>query len=342
MLRLACLIFLVIGLRFSAQTDLYRQLDSILTSPNNNPFSGVVFIAADKKPQYMKVMGFSDLDHRNPLQLNDKFVIGSISKQITAVLVLQLYEQGKLKLNDPISKYLKSVPNTWDTVTIDQLLSHTHGIIGLDKPLVFKPGSRFMYSQHGYQLLAMITEKITGLTFAEQSRLLFKKCGMKNTCHPSFLKPGELVTCFTRSANGSYTVEAKSLEGFPAAGGFVSTAGDLFIWNQCLYGGKLISNPVLKLMLSPKKNAVRDHPIFGNTLYGYGITVNNEGTDQFGQTGFADGFACMDFYFPSRKRSVIVLQNTVYDPSDMKKTFYYHKQIVARVKKAVIKSQGKK
>jgi D-alanyl-D-alanine carboxypeptidase len=318
-----------LSLSVFAQKKLSSSLDSLLDSKHADSFSGIVLISETEKPQYFKTFGFKDLNKIVKIQPDDRYVIGSISKQITAVLVLQQYEKGKLQLSDPISKYLSIIPSTWDIVTIDQLLSHTHGIINLNKPLAFQPGSKFMYSQHGYELLAQILEKVTGVSFAEQSRILFNKCQMKNSCHPSFLKKGELVTCFTKQADGSMTIETKSLEGFPAAGGFVSTAGDLAIWNSFLFGGKLLNDTTLKLLIAPKRNAVRDHPIFGKTEYGYGITIYHaDGIAQYGQTGFADGFASMNFYFPATKTSVIALENIVYDPEDMKKTFYYHTQIL--------------
>jgi D-alanyl-D-alanine carboxypeptidase len=309
--------------------NLNLSLDSLLSQAKSNPFSGVVLISKGGKDQYFKTFGFANLDHTSKVKATDKFVIGSISKQITAVLILQLYEKGKLRLSDPISTYLSIIPTSWDTITIDQLLSHTSGIVRLEKPLAFKPGSKFMYSQHGYELLAQISEKVTNISFAEQSRTLFNTCKMKNSCHPSFLKKGELVTCFTKQPNGSFVIETKSLESFPAAGAFVSTAGDLAIWNKCLFGGKLLKDSTLKLMITPKKNAVRDHPIFGKTEYGYGITMCNiDAIEQYGQTGFADGFASMDFYFPNTKTSVIALENIVYNPDDLKETFYYHTQIL--------------
>jgi D-alanyl-D-alanine carboxypeptidase len=312
------------------------KLDSLLSLKQPNPYNGIVLVSKGSKQQYFKTFGFKDLNHTIKIKSDDKFVIGSISKQITAVLILQQYQKGALKLSDPITKYFSFIPQDWDTITIDQLLSHTHGITKLDKPLAFTPGSTFMYSQHGYELLAQILEKVTKVSFAEQSKILFKNCGMNNTCHPSYLKTGELVTCFTGKPDGSVFIETRSLEAFPAAGAFVSTACDMAIWNKCVFGGRLLNDSTLKLMISPKKNAVRDHPVFGKTIYGYGITIDNSmDIEQYGQTGFADGFACMNFYFPTTKTSIIAFENIVYNPDDMTETFYYHKQILDLLKKTL-------
>ncbi|MFL5752250.1 MAG: serine hydrolase domain-containing protein [Bacteroidia bacterium] len=305
-----------------------------MEASTNNPFSGIVLIAQQEKEIYFRSSGHKDQDHKVKIKKDDRFVVGSISKQFTAVMVLQQYEKGNLKLSDPISKYLSSIPQNWDTITIHQLLTHTHGIVRLEQALAFKPGSKFMYSQHGYELLAQILEKVTRKSFAEQSRILFQKCKMKSTCHPSFLKQADLVVCFTGQENGTLLTETKSLEGFPAAGCFISSASDLIKWNQLLFGGQLLNDSTLKLMTSPQKNAIRDHPVFSLTNYGYGITISKaNGLEQVGQTGFADGFASMNFYFPATKTSVVVLENIAYDPGDLKKTFYYHTRILDYLRK---------
>lgn len=85
----------------------------------------------------------------------------------------------------------------------------------------------------------------------------------------------------------------------------------------------------MKMLKTKQNGAVRNHPIFGITEYGYGITVDTKETIlQFGQTGFAPGFVSMSFYFPKTKTSVIVLSNVAYDTNDLKKTFYYPTEIL--------------
>ena len=82
-------------------------------------------------------------------------------------------------------------------------------------------------------------------------------------------------------------------------------------------------------MTTKQDRAIRNHPLFGLTEYSYGITIDDkDGILQWGQTGFAPGFVSMNFYFPHEKMSVIILENVAYDISDLKKTFYYHTQIL--------------
>jgi D-alanyl-D-alanine carboxypeptidase len=87
-------------------------------------------------------------------------------------------------------------------------------------------------------------------------------------------------------------------------------------------------------MLTMKQNgAVRNHPLFGNTEYGYGITIDTkENILQLGQTGFTPGFVSMNFYFPKTKTSVIILENIAYDVNDLKKTFIYHTEILKKIR----------
>ncbi|MBG7610695.1 serine hydrolase, partial [Polaribacter sp. BAL334] len=92
----------------------------------------------------------------------------------------------------------------------------------------------------------------------------------------------------------------------------------------------------MNLLKTKQNGAVRDHPIFGITEYGYGITVDTkENILQFGQTGFAPGFISMNFYFPKTKTSVIVLSNIAYDTDDLKKTFYHHTELLKMIRNEI-------
>jgi len=135
----------------------------------------VVLISQNDTIIYSKAKGYSDFENKTELEASDLFVIGSISKQITAVLVLKEMENGALKLDDPIQKFLPELKQSWaKEVTIHHLLTHTHGIIDINIPLAFQPGSTFQYSQLGYQLLANILEHTQKKSFKEISMEFFK------------------------------------------------------------------------------------------------------------------------------------------------------------------------
>ena len=132
--------------------------------------------------------------------------------------------------------------------------------------------------------------------------------------------------------------ETKTFQNYVAAGSFISTVNDLKIWNSLFYNGKLLKSKTMKLLETKQKGAVRDHPIFGITEYGYGITIDTkENILQFGQTGFSPGFISMNFYFPKTQTSVIVLENVAYETDDLKKTFFYHTEILKVIRNEIKK-----
>ena len=322
---------------FGQQKIIDKQIDSIISTKTTKPFNGVILVSQNGQTKYSKTFGYSDIDKKEPLKLNSQFVIGSISKQFTAVLVIREFDKGNIDLFTPIKKYLPELTQSWaDTVAIHHLLTHMHGITQLDKPTTFKVGTQYSYSQIGYNLLAKIIERTSGKSFAELSKNLFEKCGMKNTFHPDIKEYNNLVKGYTESENSKIEFETETFQNYVAAGSFISTAEDLNIWNKKFYSGKLLKSKTMKMVETKQNGAVRDHPIFGITDYGYGITVDTkENILQFGQTGFAPGFISMNFYFPKTKTSVIVLENVAYETDDLKKTFHYHTEILKIIRNKI-------
>lgn len=314
-----------------------KQIDSLISAKTSKPFNGIILISHNGQTKYVESFGYSDIENRTALKLNDQFVIGSISKQFTAVLVLREVNKGNIDLFTPIRKYLPELSQNWaDTVTVHHLLTHMHGITQLGKSTAFKVGTQYSYSQIGYDLLAKIIEKSSGKSFAELSKNLFKECGMENTFHPDIMKYNNLVKGYTENKNGEIEQETETFQNYVAAGSFISTVNDLSIWNSLFYSGKLLKKKTMKMVQTKQNGAVRNHPIFGITEYGYGITIDTkENIVQYGQTGFAPGFISMNFYFPKTKTSVVVLENIAYDTNDLKKTFYYHTEILKTVRNEI-------
>ncbi len=316
------------------------KIDSLLNNTDVKGFSGVVLVAKNDCTAYLKTAGFADIKSQTPIRENNQFVIGSISKQITAVMVLQAYERGEVELQKVIRTYLPKLPQSWaDTVTVHHLLTHMHGIVSLDSPLTFKPGTRFAYSQLGYDILANILEKTSGKTFADLSAALFARCKMTNTYHPDQkgkTKAG-LAKGYTGTTEGELVFEPHSFRNYVAAGSFISNAPDMVRWNQCLHQGKLLKPVTYELMTT--RYATRQHPIFGTIEYGYGLTFDkNESKIKIGALGFAPGYVSANFYFPQSQTSVVILQNTANYLPDFRKTFFYQVQILDIVKKEVVKS----
>ncbi|PKB42502.1 CubicO group peptidase (beta-lactamase class C family) [Cellulophaga sp. RHA19] len=309
---------------------LTSKIDSIISE---NKFNGVISISTDSIDIYSKSFGFSDLENKTKIDIKDQFVIGSISKQITAVLILREYEKGKIGLNDTIGKYLTEISQPWaKLVTIHQLLTHTHGITDLDKPLEFKEGSQFHYSQLGYELLAQILQKVTRKTFRGLSTELFDKYGLKNTFHPKNKVYKNLVKGYEENENGILEFTKNSLYNFVAAGSFISNLEDLKRWNQLLFSEKLVKKETLELMKT--KYATRIHPIFETVEYGYGLLFKDgEQNIQIGALGYAPGFVSACYYYPQTNLNLVVLENTANNLNDFKKTFIVHTEIMELIRK---------
>jgi len=322
-------------------SEFSKKIDALIEEKSEKPFSGVILITKNGNTIYNKAYGYSNIEEKTPLKTDDQFIIGSISKQFTAILVLQEYEKGSLALHEPIRKYLPDLTQNWaDTVTVHHLLCHMHGIEALDKPTKFPIGQKYEYSQIGYQLLADIVEKLNGKSFAELSRDLFNRSDMKNTFHPDLKLEKHLVQSYFEDETGKLVPEYDKTKYVPA-GGFISNAEDLLIWNNNLYHNKLLNSETYKMMITPVPNAVRNHPIFGITEYGYGITIDEkDGAFRLGQTGYAPGYVCMSFYYPEQDINVIVLENTAYNLNDLKKTFSYHTKVLEIIKDEFLNKKG--
>jgi CubicO group peptidase (beta-lactamase class C family) len=317
-----------------------NTIDSIINAVTEQPFNGIIIIAQDGATRYVKCNGFSDMENKKPMQLDDRFIIGSISKQMTAVLLLREYDKGRIKLEDPIKKYLPELKQKWaNTVTVHQLLTHTHGIPepnyatdsnvnNLPDTLQFVPGTKYAYSQVGFKLIADIVEKTSGRSFVDMAEELFRTCEMKQTHHPLADTFGDIAKPYYTDTDATVLPERQAMHRLMVpAGGFNSSPLDLLRWNEHLYGGKLLKPATYTLMMTQHKNALRQHPMFGPTAYGYGITVDNNEPKRLGQTGFFPGYASQDFYYPETKTSVIMLSNVVYT-SDLKKRFRYHSAVL--------------
>jgi D-alanyl-D-alanine carboxypeptidase len=331
-MRFITAIFLIISLASckntnnkSVETILASKIDSVLSENN---FNGVVLITKDSSEIYSKAIGFSDLEDKRPLLPDDQFVIGSISKQITAVMILRAYENEQIDLDDKIDQYL-DISQAWaKEVSIHHLLTHTHGIVAIDQPLEFPQGSRFQYSQLGYELLAQILEKIYQQSFNKLTTDFFKSKGLNNTFHPDNQNYKKLVKGYEEQADGEMSFATNSLQNYAAAGSFISNASDLNKWNQLLHAGKLVKKETLELMKT--SYATRVHPIYDTVEYGYGLVFKKEEANiQIGALGYVPGFVTAAYYHPQTKLNLIVLENTARTTESFKKAFKVHTDIMA-------------
>jgi CubicO group peptidase (beta-lactamase class C family) len=242
-------------------------------------------VMQDGKVVFVKGYGQAQLENRTPIQPETVFRIGSVSKQFTAAAVLKLVEEGRLSLDDRLSKYYPDFPRG-DEVTIRQMLNHTSGIhnyievsgprelmplmtdynyttdewirhIVEQKPLYdFAPGSAYHYSNAGYFLSAAIVEKVSGQAFGDYLKdHVFKPAGLTSTAVDT---DGPIVPLrasgyevVRKGAKGYRTANYVTMSVTSGAGGLRSTASDLLKWQDALLSGRVVAPGLVKQMLEP-------------------------------------------------------------------------------------------
>jgi CubicO group peptidase (beta-lactamase class C family) len=271
-----------------------------------------------------------------PNQPDTKFRLGSITKQFTAFLIVKLAEEGKIKLDVPITTYLPDYPKeNGDKITIHHLITHTSGIPNYTSvpnflkeksrnpsspeefvktfnklPLDFKPGEKFSYSNSGYFLLGYIIEKITGKTYEQYlQETILTPLKMANTGFDH----SEVIL---KNRAAGYEKKGKSYVNSSfidmsipyAAGSLYSTVEDLYLWDQALYTTKLLSEKSMESLF-------KSYITFGDESYGYGWFLSEEkiGDKQYKiveHGGGINGFNTIISRVPADKNLVILLNNT--------------------------------
>ena len=310
------------------KSALAQSIDSLLEAKAFRPFNGVIQIEQDGKPIYQKRQGYADLETKQRFGKHTQFVIGSLSKQITAVILLRTKEKGLLEFHVGIGNYLPELKQAWrDSVTIHHLLNHTSGIKALDAPLVSTPGTQFAYSNLAYALLGQILEKVNHQSFAYQAQALFRECGMKHSATPETGKLKWLPKGWFKNQKGDFeAVENPFIKNSIPAGLMVSTAADLSEWNALLHSGKLLQKESYDEFT--KASSTRDHPIFGDVDYAYGIQMTHlNDLFEVSHGGYVKGFVAVNFYQPATKLSLIVLENYDWMDPTYQETFWFEMQI---------------
>ena len=274
--------------------------------------------------------GFSNLELKTPVTPDTVFEIGSITKQFTAACTLLLAQDGKLSVDDPVSRYLTNTPPSWSKITLRHLLTHTSGIktyTSLDGfelrrhltqaqfiakigalPLDFPPGEKFAYCNTGFNLLGDVVENVSGKNYWDFLRgRILAPLGMNATTsrEPRNLIPNR-ANGYERDANGALVNRDYDLTDVFAAGAIVSTVGDLAKWDAALNSEKILSQASKQQMWSPTKlNNGSPHE------YGFAWWLNPvQGHRRIGHTGETSGFTASFERFPDDKLSVIVLCNS--------------------------------
>jgi CubicO group peptidase (beta-lactamase class C family) len=312
-----------------AQKNYQQELDKYVQAHVNvKGFSGTVLVMKQNTVLLKKAYGLADREWNIANTTDTKFRIGSITKQFTAACILQLIEQGKLSIDDKLSKYIPDFPKG-DTVTIHMLLNHTSGIASFtdqpefaniatlswskdsmvlffkNKPYNFSPGTKYQYNNSGFFLLGYIIEKVSGQSYNDYLRQhILDKLGMMNT------GVDKLDSILPMRAKGYSKMKAKyvnadfiSLAWPFSAGVLYSTVDDMYKWDRALYGTTIISATSKQKMFTP-----------GKSNYGYGIIIDTlEKHYRIWHNGGIPGFVSNISRYVNDDICVIVLSNDSYN-----------------------------
>lgn len=318
------LLLALLPLHLFAQ-NIALQADSLLSAFHQQDlFTGTVLIAQKGNPVFSKSYGKANRKQKISNTATTTFRIGSISKSFTAVIILQLQEEGLLQTSDLLSKYFPKFPNA-DSITIAHLLSNTSGIKdfidikGLypwfqfknykeiiphisKEPLLFRPGKQFNYSSSNFLLLCAISEQVSGKKYEQLLKeKIFKKLDMRNTgIDDPNRKDANKAIGYEASITDFYVPSSSINIGILAgAGGMYSTAPDLLKFMSGLTRHQLLNTANTKLLFTPNK---------GNYGFGWEITtLNNQ--QIIGHSGAIDGFKANLLYFPASETTIAVLSN---------------------------------
>jgi D-alanyl-D-alanine carboxypeptidase len=305
-----------------AQTPDKAKLDQFFDRlAEKNKAMGSLTIARDGKILYTRAIGYSQINgtEKKPLTVANRFRVGSITKMFTTAMILQLVEEGKLKLTDTLDKFVPQVPNA-RKITIAQILAHRSGIhdvtedgdfrtwrlksITKDEVLAiiaksapdFEPDAKYAYSNSGYFLLGIIVEKLTGKPYGEAlKKRITSKIGLKDT-YPAtgninVNKNESFSYRYVRDWEQQPETHSSILFG---SGALVSTPTDLTKFIQALFSLKLVSQESLNQMMQNK---------FGMETFTY------NGKTFYGHTGGIDNFGSWLAYLPEEKRTLAYTSN---------------------------------
>jgi len=328
------------GMQFSAVAQTANLSDESLAKTVNEMLENTykpdqpgaaVIVVRDGKVILRKGYGKANMELGVPIEPDMVFRIGSLTKQFTAVAILMLAEQGKLSLEDDITKLLPDYPTKGTKITVEHLLTHTSGIksytslpewlplwrkdmpmselIGIfkDKPMDFAPGEKWAYNNSAYVLLGAIIEKASGQTYPDFiEKNIFAPLGMTHSYYDDTARIiPRRASGYSKGKDGFVNAAYLSMSQPHAAGSLVSSVDDLALWDAALYTEKLVKQDSLKrAWTSAKLNNGKA------TSYGFGWSVNSyEGHPVIEHSGGINGFASYALRMPNDHVFVAALTN---------------------------------
>lgn len=280
----------------------------------------------------LKAVGLASLDPERPATRQTVYRLGSVTKQFTAAIMLQMVSERRFELTDTLGRFLPWTPVAWRSVTLSQLLNHTSGIpsytslgaawrqrmteemppdtiilLSARQPMDFAPGSNWRYNNSAYVILGRIIELTDGRSYAESVReRIAKPLGLASLsyCATSPRPPFD-ATGYQSSGKGAFEPAVPLSMSQPlSAGGLCANALDVVRWNIALHSGRVIPDSLHARMVTPVASATARH-------YGFGIGRDSTGKRlRFVHSGSVNGFTSSNSYAPDRALSIVVLANT--------------------------------
>lgn len=334
---IALLLLLVQTVAVAQEVANEAQLDAVVASSFKADEPGAaVLVMRDGKRLLRKGYGLADVELGVAIQPEHVFRVASITKQFTAVAILQLVAQGKISLADQITKFFPDYPTQGKTITVEHLLTHTSGMQSYSSkdnfismlrsdltpqqlidtfkndPLQFSPGEQYASGNSAYVILGAIIEKVTGQSYAEYlTSNVFAKAGLTQTYYddPIRIIP-KRVEGYGR--NGGAIVKARYVSAtIPySAGSITSTVDDLARWTDAVSAGKVVRPDLLQRAWTPYKLTSGEA-----TTYGYGWEIDDLlGSRVIAHGGRVMGFTAYALWMPEEKVFVAVLSNTEVTP----------------------------
>ena len=302
-------------------------IDSFLTQ-SRIPGMAALIVRPDQ-PDLRISKGFANLEKKTPIDTKMVFDCGSMNKTLTTVTILRLVEENKINLKDPLGKYVTEVPDEWESATLQQLLSHTAGLpeyvlypgIGLvdnfdqetwfktmaDKPLDYKPGSEFQYSNTNFFMAMLMAERATKQKWADLLTTYVLKPAKMVETGPQLTQK----VIDQRKAQGYWIDESvdeiQQMGTSPdrGSGGHFTTVDDIHLFSDALFTGHLLKPETLKLMTTPA-----ELPKGRKAPYGLGLFVRKvNGVDVWSHGGNSVGYAGSLTYIPAKKTTIVILAN---------------------------------
>ena len=334
-------LLLLVSLQVSCQKE-NKALDDLM----NDMFSsdgpgGTAIIARDGEILYRKAFGMANMELGVEMTPDNVFRIGSITKQFTSCAILKLAEEGKLDLQDDITKYIEDYPTHGHTITIEHLLTHSSGIKSYtsmekwtaevrrkdftppelvdffkNQPMDFVPGEEFRYNNSAYFLLGYIVEIVSGKTYESYiDETFFKPLGMNNSYYGSTSRIiHNRASGYAMGEDGYKNDDFLSMTQPYAAGSLLSTVDDLYTWYKAVMNNEVISEASLKKMTT--SYILNSGEKSG---YGYGWFLGNvQESPCIYHGGGINGYLTASMFLPGERLFVAVFSNcTCKDPSDL-------------------------